>query len=122
MLKITTLVFVFLVGCGPAGSPTPTATAAPFAILTEGRLEAAPGEAEAVLTVTREGWEALLRARQNTDQRPVALAMSTGELLSTAPGTRVRLVRVEEGAAQVELLDGPLAGRRGWTWPHSIVP
>lgn len=91
--------------------PTPTAT------ITEGRLDAA-----GFVVVDRTMFDVLMRATDQRDPRPFALALDTGDVLSLAPGTRVRVLKRDGRVAQFEILDGKYAGRAGWQYASALTP
>jgi hypothetical protein len=54
------------------------------------------------------------RASANRDGTAEAAAFDLWEHFRIPAGTRLTITNVHGDALQVELLDGPLAGRRGW--------
>ena len=62
------------------------------------------------------------RAFANQDQSGMMQIVSRGQWIEVADGTSVRVVDVEGPALYLELLDGPNAGRRGWSSAIPLAP
>lgn len=69
---------------------------------------------EGVLWVDQAGQRAWDRAYADRDQRGQDRAFALFETLHVTGSPRVRVTARDGELMQVELLDGPLAGRRGW--------
>jgi hypothetical protein len=68
------------------------------------------------------GHAAFERAFNNRDQAGMQRAMATFETFGIPATTTVRLTALKRSAIQVEAVDGPQAGRRGWTSTDAFVP
>jgi hypothetical protein len=65
--------------------------------------------------VDETGLWAMNRAVENRDDKRGMDALDLWQHFDVAPGTALRITNRRGEAFQVEVLDGPLAGRRGWT-------
>lgn len=99
--------------------PTPRPAPTPGAIGSTGRV--ATGGA-GLLWVDEAGLSAWTRAFENRDDKAEAQVMRVFETLSLHAPTSVVVTNRIRDAVQVEITDGPYAGRRGWTRLADLRP
>jgi hypothetical protein len=72
--------------------------------------------------VSRAGYDAFRRGVRECDEDAIEEAFTVSEWISVTPGQEVAIVTVDEGAIEIELLDGPYAGRRAWLDTKNVKP
>jgi hypothetical protein len=75
-----------------------------------------------VLWVRRDGLAAWDRAEQDRDERGKTQSMRAYETLSIVNTWRLQVASVAGKDVQIEIMDGPLAGRRGWIHTVALLP
>jgi hypothetical protein len=110
------LVTVTLLGCTatatPAPKPAPQPPAIPTSLVDQTRVSTST---YGFKLFVQEGaylmWE---RANQETDAKTRGYVFSTYETVSVPKESRVRIIQDIGQRVQVEVIDGPMQGRRGW--------
>ena len=57
-----------------------------------------------------------------SDEEAIEFAFAASEWIEVSDRTAVRIVTVDGEAVQIEILDGPWAGRQGWVNPRQLGP
>jgi hypothetical protein len=81
-----------------------------------------PGIRHWPIPVERAAFETYYRGARESDEAAIDEAFEMSEWIEAADGQVVRIVEVVGEAIQVEELDGPFAGRRGWVKPRHLAP
>lgn len=102
---------------GPMVVPTrPITVGTTLRMLSDGRY------GYTVVWVNRAGLAAWDRAYDERDDKGMSSVMDLYERLDVIDGTLVRIVAIDGGATQIEMLEGTFLGRRGWTYTGSLKP
>lgn len=101
----------------PRPMPTPVATLG--AIGSVGRLALVGG---AIIWVDEMGLWAWERAHDNRDPKGANLAMDIYDYLSVDASTTVKVTARKGDTMQVEVIGGPMDGRRGWLKSSTLYP
>jgi hypothetical protein len=104
------LAFGLLAPTAAEAAQTPDSVIVPGGLA---RVEAPPLQVWLIPT-DRATYEAYHRAIQEDDEGSISEASSRPGWISVADGQVIRVVLVDEGAVQVEMLDGPDVGGQGW--------
>lgn len=103
------------VATAPPVVPTPAAPVATAAPRGWAIGDYAEFDARTVVWVDATGLWAYTRADANHDSKGTSAALGLWDHFVIPPGTLLKITNRERDVLQVELVDGPLAGRRGWT-------
>jgi hypothetical protein len=112
------LTLLTVIGCaGPTPPPTPEPTAVPNWTI-------AGDESQPVRLMVQEGAYLMQeRAMQERDTKTLDWIWTAYEYLDVPRGARFMVVQNSpSGGTQLEILDGPYAGRRGWLSSASFQP
>jgi hypothetical protein len=112
MLKLLiVLVTVVLIGCTPSTSASQTPGAPDTSVIGHTRRVTTPGTN---LWVQEVAYLTMRRAIQEKDDDTFARVVRTYEFFPVNPSHRVMVLKISGERAQVEVIEGPQAGRRGW--------
>lgn len=106
----------------PTALPFPTATTIPLATMGRTVRLVTDSQGRALIWVNRTGISAWDRAYNEHDERGMAQVLRLYETLWVPEGTWVQVVALDGDAVQVELSNGPQAGRRGWARTSALRP
>jgi hypothetical protein len=81
-----------------------------------------PGMPSWPIPVERAAFDEARRGFLESDEILIERAFATSEWLAASHGQAVSIVAVDGEAVQVELLEGPDAGRRAWVQPRHLGP
>jgi hypothetical protein len=81
-----------------------------------------PGMQALPIPVTRLAFDAANRGFAESDDDAIEFAFAVSEWISVSDRTAVRVVAVDAEAVQIEILDGPWAGREGWVKSRLLGP
>jgi hypothetical protein len=108
-----------VVTLSPSATSAPGAGAAPIpgrqARIHQPRIEAWP------VPVDRQAFDLARRGFHESDDALVDRAFESFEWVRVSHGDPVRIVTVDGEAVEVEFLDGPHSGRRGWVQPRHLT-
>ena len=74
------------------------------------------------IPASRAGFDAFQRGVRESDEDLIDDAFVVSEWIYVTPGQEVRIVTVDGDAVEIELLDGPYAGRRAWLGTKNVSP
>jgi hypothetical protein len=74
------------------------------------------------IPVSRTGFDAFQRGVRGSDEVSIEEAFAVSEWISVIPGQAVRVVTIDGDAVEIEVLDGPYAGRRAWLDAKNVRP
>jgi hypothetical protein len=66
------------------------------------------------IPASRAGFDAFQRGIRESDEDSIEDAFAVSEWIYVTPGQEVRIVTIDGDAVEIEVLDGPYAGRRAW--------
>jgi hypothetical protein len=81
-----------------------------------------PGMPDWPIPVDRLAYDEYHRGFRESDDEAIDHAFAAFEWITVQDRQAVRIVEVDGEAVQVELLEGPNAGRRGWLKPRHLAP
>ena len=81
-----------------------------------------PGMKALPIPVSRLGFDTANRGFAESDEDAIEFAFAVSEWIEVSDRTAVRIVTVDGDAVQIEILDGPWAGRQGWVKPRQLGP
>lgn len=81
-----------------------------------------PGMPSWPIPVDRAAFDEHYRATRESDGHAVMQAIAASEWIDVVHGQAVRVIQVDGEAIQVEILEGPNAGRHGWLKPRHLEP
>jgi hypothetical protein len=81
-----------------------------------------PGMPSWPIPVERAAFDDARRGFLEGDESLIERAFATSEWIAASHGQAVSIITVDGEAIQVELLDGPAAGRRAWVQPRYLSP
>lgn len=113
--RLLLVLFALVTACsGPPASPTPTPTIPAGLSVGDVRTIRATETGIVYLMVQEGAYYLQQKARDEADSSSLASVWRNYQHVDVPGGTRVRILKYDRGTAQVEVLDGPFAGRRGW--------
>ena len=71
---------------------------------------------------SRAGYDAFQRGVRESDEDSIEDAFKVSEWIYVTPGQEVRIVTIDGDAVEIEVLDGPYAGRRAWLDAKNVRP
>jgi hypothetical protein len=74
------------------------------------------------IPTSRAGFDAFQRGIRESDEDSIEDAFTVSEWISVTPGQEVRIVTIDGDAVEIEVLDGPYAGRRAWLGKKNVGP
>jgi hypothetical protein len=83
---------------------------------------ALPGMQALPVPVSRLAFDTAQRGFAESDEDAIELAFAMSEWIAVSDRDAVRIVAVDGEAVEIELLDGPWAGRRAWVKPRLVGP
>jgi hypothetical protein len=81
-----------------------------------------PGMKALPIPVSRLGFDEANRGFAESDEAAIEFAFAVSEWIEVSDRTAVRIVVEDGDAVQIEILDGPWAGRQGWMKPRQLGP
>jgi hypothetical protein len=81
-----------------------------------------PGMRSWPIPTSRLAFDAATRGFAESDEDAIEFAFTVSEWIEVTDRTGVRIVAVDGEAVQIEILDGPWAGRQGWVKPRHLGP
>ena len=111
------VIFIFT---RPSGGPLVSARPTPPEPIVLGHVQRAPGQLQRGLLWERES--DLISWQQASTPREIFDTMDRSTTLHFPLSTPVRLVERRPFTVQLEIMDGPLKGRRGWTTADEFIP
>jgi len=81
-----------------------------------------PGVRTLPVAVERPAHETFYRGARESDEDAIEAAFAMSEWIEVADGQAVRILAVDGEASQIELLEGPYAGRRAWLKTRRLGP
>jgi hypothetical protein len=81
-----------------------------------------PGMPDWPIPVDRRAYDEYHRGFRASDEEAIEHAFAASEWIKVRDRQAVRIVDVDGEAVQVELLEEPSAGRRGWLKPRHLAP
>jgi hypothetical protein len=80
-----------------------------------------PGMTDWPIPVDRRAFDEYQRGSLESDDEAIDHAFAAFEWIKVRDGQAVRIVEVDVGAVQIELLEGASAGRHGWLQPRHLT-
>jgi hypothetical protein len=117
--------WLLILGLLALAVPTPSAAAPKIAaVLVTGSTAhiVQPGMPDWPIPVERLAYDEHARGYREGDEEAMSYAFAAFEWIKVRDGQAVRIVEVDGLAVQVELLEGPNGGRRGWLQPRHLAP
>jgi hypothetical protein len=74
------------------------------------------------IPVSRAGFDTFRRGVRKSDEDAIEDALEVSEWISITPGQEVAIGTVDGDALEIEVLDGPYAGRRAWQDTKNVRP
>jgi hypothetical protein len=74
------------------------------------------------IPASRAGFDAFQRGIRESDEASIEDAFAISEWIYVTPGQEVRTVTIDGDAVEIEVLDGPYAGRRAWLDTKNVRP
>jgi hypothetical protein len=81
-----------------------------------------PGMPDLPIPVERSAFDEAQRGFRESDDDAIERAFRSSAWITVARDQAALIVSVDGDAVQVELLDGPHTGRRGWLKRHNLAP
>jgi len=81
-----------------------------------------PGMRSWPIPVSRLAFDSANRGFAESDEDAIEFAFTVSEWIEVTDRTGVRIVAIDGEAVQIEILDGPWAGRQGWVKPRHLGP
>jgi hypothetical protein len=72
--------------------------------------------------VSRAGYDAFQRGVRGSDEDAIEEAFTVSEWIHVTHGQEVRIFAIDGDAIEIEILDGPYAGRRAWLKGKNVRP